>query len=235
MINMKNSKLDKIWNKHANQELYKNYDFSIENIKKSDDYNTQWILKLSRQKKGKKLLDAGCGIGYFITMARKLGLKAEGIDISSEAVKIAKKRREKVTLGDLRKMPFKNNSFDIVLAEGSVEHFPETEKALKEIARVIKPNGIFIGNIPNKYTLFTLNKIIQQVFGIWKCGYEKSFAKSRLVKLLGKNFKIIEMEKSKIAIGNKHPIITKIMRETDSFLMLFGLGGAHHYFYCVKK
>ncbi|MBM3233790.1 class I SAM-dependent methyltransferase [Candidatus Pacearchaeota archaeon] len=235
MINMETSKLSKIWNKHANQEKSKNYDFSLKNIKKSDDFNTQWLLKLSRQKKGKKLLDAGCGIGYFVTMARNLGLKAEGIDISPEAVKIAKKRGEKVILGDLRKMSFKSRSFDIVLAEGSIEHFPETEKAMSEISRILKKNGIFIGNVPNKFTIFTITKIIQQIFGIWKCGYEKSFTKSRIKNLLEKDFRTIEMKKSKIAIGTQHPILTRIIREIDSFLMLFGLGGAHHYFYCIKK
>ena len=228
--------LKKTWDLHAKEDAMKRYSYNpnMADIVKSKEFHTQWMLKISRTKKSAKFLDAGCGIGHFVTLARFLGFKAEGIDISEEAVKIGKSRGEKITLGDLRKMPFKSGTWDIVLAEGSIEHFPETERAIREIARVLKKKGIFIGNVPNRFSIFVVSKLIQQMLGAWKCGYEKSFTKKRLVYLLKKNgFRIIEMKKSRVAIG-KHPFFSKPLRAIDDFLNIFGLGGPHHYFYCIK-
>ncbi|MCX6748459.1 MAG: class I SAM-dependent methyltransferase [Candidatus Pacearchaeota archaeon] len=227
----KTKELKATWDKHASKRNYKAP--ALEELKKSDDFIIRFLLKTKA--KG-LLLDAGCGSGGYITAARLIGFKSVGLDISEQAVNIARKRKEKVILGDMRKMSFKNNTFDIVTAGGSIEHFPETHQAIREISRVLKNQGILIVNVPYKYALlYSLSRKIQQMLGIWKAGYEKAFSKAEFSKLLKKNnFEILKIEVTPIAQG-KHKIISNFLRLFDMPFYFLGLGGGHVYFIARKK
>ncbi len=225
--------LDKVWGNHAKKAKQKFNFPTRQRIEKSNDPLAQFLVKLAKNKTG-KFLDAGCGIGQYVAAAKVLGFDAKGIDISQKAVNIARKNNLDVIKGDLRNLPFKDNYFDVVVAGGSVEHFPETELAIKEISRVLKKSGIFIGNVPHKYSVFTVSKLIQQLLGVWKIGYEKSFSIKKFKKILKKyNFKIFKLHRTKIAVG-KHKILSSLLRLADEPLFLLGLGGAHFHFYCKK-
>lgn len=98
---------------------------------------------------GTSILDAGCGYGFHaIRLARK-GLRVTGVDFSQAALDSARPNVEDagvgdlVTLqqGDLRKLPFPDNSFDYVQCWGVLMHIPEVEPALLELARVLRPGG----------------------------------------------------------------------------------------------
>ncbi|MHB8073343.1 class I SAM-dependent methyltransferase [Desulfosporosinus fructosivorans] len=80
------------------------------------------------------LLDVGCGNGL-ITNRLPKDLRVVGLDLSHEALKSV--QREKV-VGDVRDLPFEDNSFDLVMANDVIEHLSldEAEEALKEISRV---------------------------------------------------------------------------------------------------
>jgi len=231
------SKLKNVWDKHAKSYCSMNEVYMKKNeIKKSKDPIILWLREIKSKNKGKKLkvLDAGGGIGQYVNVLDILGFNAIGLDISKEAVRIAKENWLNVILGDMRELPFKNNSFDVVIAGGSLEHFTETEVALREIARVLKPEGIFIGNVPNRWGIFILTKVIQQALGLWKCGYEKSFSKDSLLNIFHKNgLKIIDIKQSEWTIG-RHVILSKILRFFDNSLKAISLGGPHHYFYAIK-
>lgn len=227
------NELEKTWNEHGKASAERYHIPRKEDILKNPDYSIQWAAQII-DKKSKRLLDDGCGIGQITTAMRILGFKAEGIDISPESVKIGRERGEKITLGDMRNLPFKDNSFDIVIAGGSMEHFPETERGIKEACRVLKTGGFLFGNVPHRYTLFVITKKIQQILGVWKVGYEKSFSISYFKRLLEKDgFKVLEIKRQRIIIG-KHKILSRILRLLDEPLYLLGLGGAHFYFKCIK-
>lgn len=232
---MKNN-LKEVWTKHANEIYGKNGFHSKKFYLDYGDLIVQWMVDISKKKNKKlKLLDVGCGIGQYVKIAKELKFVAKGLDISEEAVKIARKNNLDVVLGDMRKLPFKDNSFDIVVAGGSIEHFPETQQALKEINRVLRPGGILIGNVPNRYTIFVITKKIQQSLGIWRLGYEKSFSVRKFKNLLIKhNFQVNKMIRRKIAQG-KHKILSKIIQILDKPFFLAGQGGAHFYFYATKN
>ena len=80
-----------------------------------------------------------------------------GVDISKEVVKLARKNfRGRVDsrhfkYGDIRKLPFKDNTFDIVFSFGTIEHIRENFKSVCEAYRVLKPGGLFITGINNKH------------------------------------------------------------------------------------
>ncbi len=111
-----------------------------------------------KKDKTKKLLDVGCGGGFFLKETEKF-VSCVGIDFSEEALNQAKKNCEsKLVLGSALNLPFKNNSFDFIACLGSLEHFIDMEKALNEMNRVLKKNGKIIFYVPNsEFILFKFN------------------------------------------------------------------------------
>jgi len=93
--------------------------------------------------KGSKILDAGCGEGVLVEEFRNIGYKIEGIDLNYES--------EYVRLGDLRDLPYDDNSFDIVLLLDVFEHFEFRDqlRVLSEVNRVLHSRGTLLATIPN--------------------------------------------------------------------------------------
>ncbi len=111
-------------------------------------------LEQSDVKEGETVLEVGFGTGHCLEeIAKRVGKngKAYGIDISSGMLEITRERLEKEGLadrvelycGDAMSMPYENKMFDAVFMSFALELFdtPEIPAALKEIKRVLKPNG----------------------------------------------------------------------------------------------
>lgn len=99
------------------------------------------------------LLDVGCGDGSLtIRFKEKLGAKSvAGIEISQDGVLAARKQgidARKANL-DLEKLPFDEASFDFVLCSEVIEHLFDPDNILKEIHRVLRPNGFLLLTTPN--------------------------------------------------------------------------------------
>jgi ubiquinone/menaquinone biosynthesis C-methylase UbiE len=118
-------------------------------VVKSEEYKHKWLEQ--RCAPGKKILDFACGNGENGVYAASLGADCTGIDISPEGVENANKNAKKfgvakhcrfVTM-DGENMTFSDNSFDLAVEYGALHHV-ELDKALSELARVIKPNGEMI-------------------------------------------------------------------------------------------
>ena len=90
-----------------------------------------------------KTLDAGCGEGVLVEKYAAQGWDITGIDNNYAS--------QYVQEGSLLEMPFADDAFDNVLCLDVLEHllYPDQPKALKEIRRVIKPDGTLIVSIPN--------------------------------------------------------------------------------------
>jgi len=110
--------------------------------------------------KNKKVLDIGCWTGQFEKVASKYTGEIIGIDPGIKAIEIAKKLvpNVKFMVGNALNLKFKNHSFDTVTMMDVIEHIPKgTEtKCLKEIRRVLKPNGHLIISTPNAHILSIL-------------------------------------------------------------------------------
>jgi ubiquinone/menaquinone biosynthesis C-methylase UbiE len=103
---------------------------------------------------GKKVLDAACGLGYGIEILSRAGAAAvTGVDLDPEAIAEAKSRigehAKELVAGDLRKLPFEDDSFDVVISFETIEHVEEPEKALAELRRVLRPDGVLVISSPN--------------------------------------------------------------------------------------
>ena len=100
------------------------------------------LISIIKPTKVEKILDVGCGEGFvLVTLARnKIGKSYEGIDNSKTALKLGKKMYPNLNLelGSIYELPYKDNSFDLLICTEVLEHLSEPEKALAELRRVTK-------------------------------------------------------------------------------------------------
>lgn len=113
-----------------------------------------------------RVLDLGCGDGLNIKIFINLGIKnIVGIDMSEYLLEQARIKNPNVQLvvGNAEKMPFTDNSFDIVFIDSVLHHFPEYGKVITEIKRVLTPHGYLCFIEPRKTWLRSIvNWIITQ-------------------------------------------------------------------------
>jgi len=102
------------------------------------------------------ILDIGCGIGRTMSKFKELGFEATGIDNSDLSIDICRKKGLKVFKMDAPSMEFSDNSFDVVFAEGLLEHFEDYEPFVREMIRVSKKYILLVQ--PNAHSI--LGKIV---------------------------------------------------------------------------
>jgi SAM-dependent methyltransferase len=111
---------------------------------------------------GKRVLEIGCGMGFWTATFAGWGCQSTGIDLTPMAVSMTRKRLElsglkaEVLQMDAGTLAFPDESFDFVWSWGVIHHSPHTEKIVKEIQRVLKPGGEFGIMIYYKYSIHSL-------------------------------------------------------------------------------
>lgn len=163
------------------------------------------ILSGLELKKRDKIVDIGCGRGFYVNLLSQLNLDLEvfGLDLNEKYLEVAKSLKGKrfyLKKGSALNLPFKANSFDKAIASEILEHLGNDQKAISEIYRVLKPGGIALISVPNKNYPFLwdpLNWILEKFFskhvpaniwwlaGIWADHvrlYEESELKTKLKK-----------------------------------------------------
>ena len=103
---------------------------------------------------GKTVLDAGCGEGYNTRLLAKKGAKTVGIDISPRMIELARQEEKRKPLGIHYKVtsfsdlsPFNDGAFDVVVSFMSLMDGPKFQNAVKEIFRVLRPEGELIFSV----------------------------------------------------------------------------------------
>jgi len=99
-----------------------------------------------------KWLDVGCAYGYLIEEAEQLGIEAFGLDISEYALRQHTPARGRLVHSDAVVLPFVDESLDIVSAFDLLEHLDRPIAALKELRRVLRPNGLLFLSSPDPYS-----------------------------------------------------------------------------------
>lgn len=126
-------------------------------------WHTQKIRTLKKiiiKKNYPKILDIGCASGL---MTNKIASffpesKVVGVDIYSNAIDFAKSKYPQISfnIADIHKLPFASGSFDLIICCETIEHVLNPKKALSEIYRVIKKDGIVIIAMDSGNLLFRL-------------------------------------------------------------------------------
>jgi 2-polyprenyl-3-methyl-5-hydroxy-6-metoxy-1,4-benzoquinol methylase len=108
------------------------------------------------------ILDVGAGEGF--TLARlsleKIGKKLEGIEYLEEAIELGKTLHPKMVIkqGTIYQLPYRDNSFDLVISTEVLEHLDSPEKGLQELIRVSKKYVLV--SVPNE-PWFTIQRFIR--------------------------------------------------------------------------
>lgn len=208
LLSMKKSKIETEFSPYFYQ-YFKNTLF--ESQRGFDDYLTFVKYYFERSEAGgKKVLDVGCGFGLISIIFSFLGAKSvDAIDINSEDIRIMDKILRKLDLKNIKtkkvdgtKIPFPDNSFDVVLAIEVVSHAYNLDVFLSEIKRVLKPGGMLyvhdgnnLLNIPDFWKRRKIQKIAE-FEGSKEIGVSIPYIKLR-EDMIKKEFPEISQEKLK--------------------------------------
>ncbi|HEX7297904.1 MAG TPA: class I SAM-dependent methyltransferase [Solirubrobacteraceae bacterium] len=102
---------------------------------------------------GRRLLDAGCGVGYGTAMLARAGAaEAIGLDLSPDSVAAAGKAHPELTFvtGDVHALPFEDDRFEVVTCFEVIEHVDRQQEVIAELARVLRPDGVLAISSPNR-------------------------------------------------------------------------------------
>lgn len=140
--------VEKFYPNGFNPQLYWDDRYSREHIagKSSGEYARQgfWPLLLRQLNQTGRYLDAGCGIGGWIIFLKEQGYAVEGCDVAARTIRALTEYDPelRVKVGSLTALPYPDQSFDGVLAIGSLEYVEKAvPRALTELARVTRPGG----------------------------------------------------------------------------------------------
>jgi ubiquinone/menaquinone biosynthesis C-methylase UbiE len=123
------------------------------------------LVKWLEPKKDEKIIDIGCGSGYYTKKLAKKGCIVTGIDIDKDLVGIAKKynllNNCEYYIANAERLPFKSNCFDKAISMCAFEHFRNDEKAINEMGRVLKKSGIAVLSL-DSFSYKNINKKIKE-------------------------------------------------------------------------
>ena len=159
------------------------------------------------------ILDLGCGNGILLKKLKFYGAKLCGADISAEMIRYAQERlgdNAELKVTDSENLPWEDNYFDTIVCTLSFHHFPNPEKSLNEIRRVLKSKGrLIIGELAFPGLIRILrNCYLRSWFN--KSGDVKIYSKNNWIKMLGNaGFKEIEIEKT----GSFTALITALINK----------------------
>ncbi len=185
-------KADYHWEQVNKHRLLKFNAFVYARYEKCAQIVSNLILKKpsSGEPKTMKILDVGCGDGVLLSfIEKKLNSRSSelyGVDLSHKAISAA---QNKIKNGhfyksSVYKLPFQENTFDVIVSTDVIEHVSRPKKMLKEIKKVAKENGNIIIGTPIKYTEEPQDKNHYQEF------YPKQLIE--LIKLFFKDCKLIK-------------------------------------------
>jgi ubiquinone/menaquinone biosynthesis C-methylase UbiE len=157
---------------HAQSNVIASYDdyYTDPGRLRDSDAFYRWVLKKLKPIPGRQLLDIACGEGHLLRAAAEQGLCATGVDFSTQAIRSARQiaQRAHATIADAERLPFPKHTFDYATNLGSLEHFWSPEQGLREMGRVLKPDGLAALVLPNSYYVLDI------VWSVWRRGYPVS-------------------------------------------------------------
>jgi SAM-dependent methyltransferase len=122
-----------------------------------------WIELLARLAPGKRLLECGGATGRLTARLAASGWECTQIDITREGPVLARERfaaegvKGLFATADVRRLPFRDASFDVVTSHGLLDLMPDIDAPIGEMSRVLKPNGLFVASFfPKRFSVQSL-------------------------------------------------------------------------------
>lgn len=148
------------------------------------------IARLAGLKRGGKILEIGLGMGIDTQLLCKAGFDVTGIDLTERSVEATKARLSfyglaaEITTGNAEALAFDSDHFDTVYSFGVLHHTTDTQKAVLEVHRVLKPGGVALIMLYHRNSLnYLVHKLTDTSFDGTKddpCPEEKAYTKQEI-------------------------------------------------------
>lgn len=139
----------------------------------------------------KVVCEVGCGTGRHSIPLVELGARVVCVDFSPGALNVVRRAAvgsgrpaPLLVAGDTRALPFPDATFDILFHQGLLEHFTDPLPVLREQARVVRPSGHLLIDVPQRWNWYAVQKRIEMRRGTWKMGWETDFTLPGLTRLV---------------------------------------------------
>jgi ubiquinone/menaquinone biosynthesis C-methylase UbiE len=178
---------------------------------------------------GRDVLEVGVGLGTDHVQFARAGARMSGIDLTPLCVEMTKRRLDqedltsRLSIMDAERLDFPDDSFDAVYSFGVLHHTSSPELAFREIRRVLRPGGAFIGGLYSKHSWFYLRMRAERILRLeflkesWadrlsRIEYSTSEAKPHVrlftplelrATLRGAGFDSVEISKRHVGLGRR--------------------------------
>ncbi len=109
----------------------------------------QLLEEFEPYRKNNLILDIGCGIGSFLSVAKERGWDVFGTEISKRAIEILREKGVEVYQGRMDKLQFENSKFDIITSFEVIEHLNTPNNEVRSIYNALRDGGLFYLTTPN--------------------------------------------------------------------------------------
>ena len=181
-----------------------------------------WCFENMKFCKNDKVLELGCGNGkLWLKNKEKIetDLNITLSDFSKSMIKSAKNNLKEINMDfqykeiNAEKIPYKDETFDVIIAEHMIYFVSNIEKALEEIKRVLKPNGKVYITTNSKNTMNELNELCEKFApnsGLSNNGLSERFNLEEGEKLLKKYFNNVSLNvlEGKIILSESEPLVS---------------------------
>lgn len=150
-----------------------------------------------------RVLEIGAGSAAASRLlSQRVEAQIVAFDLLPEAVRVARRLLPAKSNGDLAlvaadafRAPFADAAFDLVFSQGLLEHFADPRAMLEAHARLVRPGGWLVLNVPQSFNPYTLYKHWRMRRGRWPPGWERQFSPRALAQLAAPlHFECIELD-----------------------------------------
>ena len=150
-------------------------------------------------------LDLGCGTGAEASFMASCGIATEGLDISPTAIDLARRgatndHRAAFQAGDVRDLPFADESFDLVTDRATFHHMigdDDQERYMSEVGRVLRPGGMFL--LRGLTDADPVPRYILPSLPNWICNYIRPIQPERVAALLADRFDSVQCRSAELS------------------------------------
>ncbi|RYZ07597.1 MAG: 3-demethylubiquinone-9 3-O-methyltransferase [Myxococcales bacterium] len=138
------------------ERWYAAHDDPVALLRAESRLRNPWVAERILAERGPdaRVLDVGCGAGFLSNYLAHQGFQVTGLDASQASLDVAVRHdhtgRAHYLLGDALRLPFADASFDVVCAMDFLEHVEDPAAVVAEVARVLKPEGVFFFHTFNR-------------------------------------------------------------------------------------